>query len=355
MPWWCLRPEGEQVYTLQGADQTYRHLVENINEGSGHPDDGRGYSLCQPQIGGLLGLPLERLIGSTLREHIHEDDLIYFDALFATAQKGESKGEVLLRKDHEDSVAAYLSFKVLSLDQAPKVISLLVTDLTEQKRQEAIIADGKLIQELLQQAELAIVVCDRSGRIIRASQGVHELCGQNPLLLPFHLVFPLKLSSGKTFLTAELFQGQSLRNVEANFRRPDGRTIDVVLNAGPLRSKGSQIIGFVASLTDISERRQVETEREKLLERLRVSEEELQASNEELQVHMEELQVQAEELQNAYHELSRANQALKESQGDLRRAQNYPKWAAGGWTGKKTSCSGAMKHAGYSGYRPKPL
>ena len=314
-------PEGEQVYTLQGADQTYRHLVENINEGAATLTMAGDILYANRRLADFLGLPLERLIGSTLREHIHEDDLIYFDALLATAQKGESKGEVLLRKDHEDPVSAYLSFKVLSLDQAPKVISLLVTDLTEQKRQEAIIADGKLIQELLQQAELAIVVCDRSGRIIRASQGVHELCGQNPLLLPFHLVFPLKLSSGKTFLTAELFQGQSLRNVEANFRRPDGRTIDVVLNAGPLRSKGSQIIGFVASLTDISERRQVEAEREKLLERLRVSEEELQASNEELQVHMEELQVQTEEIQNTYHELSRANQALKESQGDLRRAQ----------------------------------
>ena len=27
-------PEGEQVYTLQGADHTYRHLMENINEGA---------------------------------------------------------------------------------------------------------------------------------------------------------------------------------------------------------------------------------------------------------------------------------------------------------------------------------
>jgi len=168
---------------------------------------------------------------------------------------------VLLGTDLEDSLAAYLSFKVLSLDQAPKVISLLVTDLTEQKRQEAIIADGKLIQEILQQAELAIAVCDQSGRIIRASQGVQELCGQNPLLLPFQLVFPLKLSSGKTFLLSPLFQGQSLRNVEASFKRPDGRKIHVVLNAAPLRSKGSQIIGLVASLTDISERRQVEAER----------------------------------------------------------------------------------------------
>ena len=201
-----------------------------------------------------MGLPLERLIGSTLREHINEADLVYFDALFALAQKGESKGEVLLQTAQGFSVAVYLSLKILNLDKAPKSISLLVTDLTEQKRQETIIADGKLIQEILQQAELAMVVCDQSGRIIKASKGLHELCGQNPLLLPFHLVFPLKLSSGETFLLAPLFQGKALRNVEANFERPDGRKIHVVLNAGPLRSKDSQIIGFVATLTDISER-----------------------------------------------------------------------------------------------------
>ena len=309
-------PEGEQVYTLQGADQTYRHLMENINEGAAALTTAGDILYANRKLADLLGLPLERLTGSTMRDHIHEEDLIFFDALLATAQKGESKGEVLLRKDHKDSLPAYLSFKVVSLDQAPKVISLLVTDLTEQKRQEAIIADGKLIQELLQQAELPIVVCDRSGRIIRASKGVHELCGQNPLLLPFHLVFPLKLSSGKTFLSAPLFQGEPLRNVEANFERPDGRKINVVLNAGPLRSKGSQIIGFVATLTDISERRKAEAEREKLLARLRVSEEELQATNEELQVHVEELQTAENQSVS-----SQANQALKESQGDLGRAQ----------------------------------
>ncbi len=92
-------------------------------------------------------------------------------------------------------------------------------------------------------------------------------------------------------------------------------------NAGPLRAKDSEIIGFVATLTDISERKQAEAEREKLLARLQVNEEELQTANEELQVHVEELRVQAEELQSAYQELNAANQALKESREDLKRAQ----------------------------------
>jgi len=42
------------------------------------------------------------------------------------------------------------------------------------------VADGRLSQEILGQAEQPIAVCDRSTRIIRASRGLQELCGQNP-------------------------------------------------------------------------------------------------------------------------------------------------------------------------------
>ena len=205
----------------------------------------------------------------------------------------------------------------------------LLAEVTELRaRLQEAEAEGELIQEILQQGEQAIAICDRSGVIIRASRGLHELCGQNPLLLPFHLVFPLKTPDSKTFLLSPLFQGKSLRNLEADFRRPDGQKIHVLLNAGPLRARDGEINGFVATLTDISERLQAETEKEKLLEKLRVHEEELQVlneelrvSNEELQVHVEELRVQGEELQSAYQEIKEANQALQESREDLKLAQ----------------------------------
>ena len=244
--------------------------------------------------------------------------------MFPIRQKN-GKSEVLLKTASGSTLPAYLSFNLLNFDQASKTISLLVTDLTAQKRLERIVAEGELIQEILRQGEQAIAICDRSGVIIRASWGLHELCGQNPLLLPFHHVFPLKTPDNKTFLLSPLFQGTSLRNLEADFRRPDGKKIHVLLNAGPVRARDGEINGFVATLTDISERLQAEAEREKLLERLQLHEEELQVvneelrvTNEELQVHMEELQVQAEELRVANQKILAANEALRDSEDKYR-------------------------------------
>lgn len=328
-------PEGERVFTLQGADQTYRHLVETINEGAATLTAAGDILYANGRLAEILGLPLERVIGSALREHIAETDQVFFEALFALARKGESKGELLLRTENGPAAPAYLSFSSLKLEDTPGALSLVVTDLTEQKRQETIITEGKLSREILLQAEQPIAVCDASGRIIRASRGLRQLCGQNPLLLPFQLAFPLKLPPDKTFLLARLFQGTVLTNLEVNFRRPgDGRQFHLLLNTGPLLAEDQAVKGFVIAFTDITERREAEAEKQALLEKLQDSEEELQVLNEELQavneelqtqmaelrVQGEELQVHAEELRVANQEILAAHQSLLESDERLRRA-----------------------------------
>ena len=267
-------PEGEQVFTLKGADHTYRHLVENINEGAATLTTAGDILYANGRLAEILGLPLEQLIGSALREHIDEMDLIYFDALFALARKGESKGEVLLRPENGSSVPTYLSFNILNIEDTPAAMSLVVTDLKEQKRHEAVIAEGQLTQEILSQAEQAIAVCDRSERIIRASRGLHQLCSQNPLLLPFQLAFPLRLKTNQPFLPTPLFQGKTLHNVEASFQQPGGRHVHVLVNAGPLLTEGAEIKGCVVAFTDITDRIEAEAEKQKLLEELLQREEE---------------------------------------------------------------------------------
>jgi PAS domain S-box-containing protein len=331
---------GEQVYTLQGVDTTYRHLVENINEGAATLSTAGDILYANARLAEILGEPLERLIGSALREHISDTDRIYFEALLATAARGDSRGEVLLKNGDEQGLPAYLSFKILEIDEATPVLSLLVTDLREQKRQESIIAEGRLIQEILQQSEQAIILLDQSGKIIRASRGVQALCGQNPLLLPFYLVFPLKQpgtspGSEKTFLLTPLLEGQTLRNVEVSFQRADGKKVHVLLNAGPLRWPSGEIVGFVAILTDVSSQRQAEAEKEELLgqqrrnwQELRQQQQVLQSLNEQLQEANEELAAglkqkaqQAERLQEANRQILAAHAALRESREDLQRAQ----------------------------------
>jgi PAS domain S-box-containing protein len=320
-------PEGDQVFTLKGADHTYRHLIESINEGAATLTSEGDILYANGRLAEILRLPLERVIGSSLWEYVAEADRELLDALFAQVGNGGSQGEVPLRAGDGYFVTTYLSLNSLKLAEAPGALSLVVTNLTQQKRQEALVADGKLSQEILLQAEQAIAVCDRSGQVIRASRGLHELCYQNPLLLPFQLAFPLRLPGDEPFLLAPLFQGKTLHNVEATFRRPDGRQVHVLVNAGPLKADGEEIKGFVVAFTDITERQEAEAGKQALLEKLQNSEEELQvlneelqAVNEELQTQMEELQVQDEELRVANQEILAAHQSLLASEERRRRA-----------------------------------
>ena len=73
-------------------------------------------------------------------------------------------------------------------------VCLVVTDLTEQKRQEEILASEALARAILEQAAEALVVIDTTGRIIRASQEAHQLAGRNVLLQDFATVFPLQFA-----------------------------------------------------------------------------------------------------------------------------------------------------------------
>ena len=58
--------DGEQVYTLQGADHTYRVMVEKIQEGRGHASSRWHDPVCNQRLAEMLAVPLESLLGSTL-------------------------------------------------------------------------------------------------------------------------------------------------------------------------------------------------------------------------------------------------------------------------------------------------
>jgi PAS domain S-box-containing protein len=55
---------------------------------------------------------------------------------------------------------------------------------------------------------------------------------------------------------------------DLTFRRPDGRSVDVILNATSVRGDGGENLGVVAIVKDVSERVQAQAEREELLQSL---------------------------------------------------------------------------------------
>jgi PAS domain S-box-containing protein len=269
-------PQGERVFTLQDADYPYRVFVQEMHEGAVTLDECGTILYCNQYLAAILKKPLQKIIGSNFEEYIPEFQKQVFRGLFQQHQIAVNRGELNLIANDETQIPVYLSFKRLQIDNV-LMTCLVVTDLTEQKRNAEIVASERLATSILEQAAEAIIVCDRDGKIIRANQAAQQLCVDNPLFKQFDAVFPLQcnhcgtfqriesclfthqqLENQQKFLLSSLLEGQCYQGVEVSLNREDDSELNLLLGAAPLFNSEKQIIGSVVTLTNITERKQIE-------------------------------------------------------------------------------------------------
>ena len=58
-------PDGDQVYTLTGADRTYRIVLETMNEGAAIIGSDGTVLFCNARLSDILKTPLERILGAS--------------------------------------------------------------------------------------------------------------------------------------------------------------------------------------------------------------------------------------------------------------------------------------------------
>ena len=140
------------------------------------------------------------------------------------------------------------------------------------QRRDEMLASEPLTRSVFEQAADSIVLCDESGRILRASDAAIELCAGNPLMAPFAQAFPLELSGaprGGPTVVAQAMSGKDVRAAAATLRRADGSTVNLLVNAKRIRGTGKRLLGCVVTLADVSQRRRTEEalhEKETLLQ-----------------------------------------------------------------------------------------
>jgi two-component system, LuxR family, sensor kinase FixL len=253
---------GDQIYTLKGAKEPYRIFVESMSEGAlTLTPDGTVY-YCNKRFSEIIRTPPEKIIGSSVYGFIAQDDQEKVRRILGLGAEQGSKGETGLMTADGTLVPVHLSISPLLLDESIAACAV-VTDLTEQKQHEQILAAEKLSRAILDQAAEAIVVCDKEGRIINASRMARELCGKNPIHEPFESVFPLQRNSGdggtsSEFRLSEALGGKLVNGAEVDFNREDGCVRDLLVNAGPLLSENEEVLGCIVVMNDISERRHAE-------------------------------------------------------------------------------------------------
>jgi PAS domain S-box-containing protein len=284
------RPEGEQVFTLEGADRAYRVLIEAMNDGAVTMTSDGTILYCNRRFADMVKSPLEKVIGSSFYRFIPQSD----HAAFRVLQQGLGRDELTLKAEDESILPVYISINSLELSECQEAFCVVVTDLTEQKRKEEIVAAEKLARSIIEQATEAVIVCDENGKIIRFSNAASRTLGCDPSLQSFEDLFDLRLQNGKKlFPVSEALRGVVLLQSEVSFERSDGTLFHLLLNAGPLKGADGKIMGCVVTLTDITERKRSEIA--------------LLKSNEELEATTEKLRQQNDELTSA-------QSALKESE-----------------------------------------
>ena len=111
----------------------------------------------------------------------------------------------------------------------------------------------------------------------------------------------------------EIQRNKNLSDYEIKIRRKDGTFIIILYSGRFITINGEQLILNISK--DITERKKLEKNKQKLLEQAQLFNEELEVSNEELQSTTEELTVSNEELQSTTEELRVTNEELQQ-QGD---------------------------------------
>ncbi len=128
-------PDGDQVYTLGGADSVYRLLFETMEEGAATlGSDGTVY-FCNTKLSVMLKTPMERILGSSILQFASENDSAPFATLLEKGLEEPQKKEIALKSSDGKVVPCQISTSPLSVDGS-KVICMILTDLTQQKRVE---------------------------------------------------------------------------------------------------------------------------------------------------------------------------------------------------------------------------
>jgi signal transduction histidine kinase/CheY-like chemotaxis protein len=160
----------------------------------------------------------------------------------------------------------YLSVAKNSPSEEPGV-SVIVTDLTEQKRNEEVVASERLAHAILEQSAEPIIVCDVNGMVTRASGAARTLSGERVLRRHFFNAFPFDGDADDPdHPVLAALRGNTTAGREMTLSLPNRPVQAFLCTAAPLLDDSSAILGCVVALVDISDRKRVEAARSRLLD-----------------------------------------------------------------------------------------
>jgi PAS domain S-box-containing protein len=271
-------PDAARIYTLKGADEPYRILVERMQEGAATLSAEGIVLYSNRGFAQMIGRSLEQVIGAPVVRFIEAAEQVALAAVLRAAKSGSIRREFALRRADGTVFPALLSLGPLPAEDGDDALSMIASDLSEQRRTEAIAMAERFLRSILEQAAEPIVVCDALGRITHASRAALALGAGDAIGRPVADALGLEIPdrtgqrrSARRRLAvqfARALRGRGVAGVEVRWTGPDGLRRDYLLSAGPLHDSRDVVVGCIAMLAEISERKRAEERQQVLLAEL---------------------------------------------------------------------------------------
>ena len=158
--------QAAQVFTLEGTGHAYRLLIESMNEGALTLTGDKLILYANQCFARMVKCPLEQVAGSSFRRFLSTADQAMLRPHMKQAARTGSKLLLSLRAGDGSILPVQLSIRELAKDASDQVtIGMVVTDLTEARRNEELLrALSRRVVEV-QEAERGRVALELHGHI----------------------------------------------------------------------------------------------------------------------------------------------------------------------------------------------
>jgi diguanylate cyclase (GGDEF)-like protein/PAS domain S-box-containing protein len=255
--------QGDQVFTLEGADEFYRVLLEQMPLGVAGLDRRGTILFANPHLARMLGLPPERLVGLEIFDFLPAGRRQAAQGAFLRSSAGELPEVAELVNASGDAFPVAVTLRLLPGDEATKTC-LIVGDLSD--LQLELEGAHRRYAAVFRTASEGVWTTDQHDIITSANTAMAKLLGYDPgeltgrCALDFYS--PTSLPEARQS-SARHRRGISDRR-ELHLLGKDGRDISVRMSSDPMLGRDGSFVGALVMVTDITERRRLEDRLERL-------------------------------------------------------------------------------------------
>ncbi|MGE5480176.1 MAG: PAS domain S-box protein [Chloroflexota bacterium] len=260
---------------LARSEERYRKMIASLQEGLYVIRDGK-FAFLNDAIVQIVGYQVEELVGKSFLDVIAPESRELVAGNYAKRMRGEDSPHeyeaMLLHKDGA-RVPAIISVSDGEYDGAAAVIGT-ARDISERKRAEQEIIDReRRLNAILDAALVGIALFEINGALVDCNTKWHELFGYSreemERITYREFTYPGDLEETQLFL--ERLTNGEIRSyrLEKRYLRRDGKVFWGELSVRSITNGKGQPIALVASLFDLTERKQIEEELRKAQEKLK--------------------------------------------------------------------------------------